>query len=231
MPARTRSTAISSPDLLSEIGKRMLRTGDKYYILFQMLVKTGISCTQLLEKKVSDVRNKDSISYHRQKTNLTAYLPLDEDLKKEIALYTFSMPMDGYLFPANKYNQPLNIYLIQKRLKDISTELQIPEISVRSLMKTYQYNEYIKGGECQKRIKSILHIYSRDALETYFGISLPSEEDITCKELQISMEDIYSKLMETLSHKEGNLTNSQKNEVVSLIQEMEKCLHGMDEPD
>ncbi len=172
MKETSKSPAIDSPALIIEIGDRLLKTGVKYYMLYQMLVKTGISCTQLLEKKVSDVQNKETISYYRQKTYQIDYQPLDKDLQREIALYTYSLPADTYLFPSDKKNKPLNIYLMQKRLHEISLELGIPPITVRSLMKTYQYHEYLKDETSQKKIKQILHLYNQEALESYFGIPL-----------------------------------------------------------
>lgn len=231
MQSMPKSSAIASPELIFEIGKRMLKTGDKYYILYQMLIKTGISCTQLLEKRVSDVRNKSAISYYRQKTNQIEYQSLDEELQRELSLYTHSLPMDAYLFPSNKNNQPLNIYLIQKRLKDISTELQIPIVTVRSLMKTYQYHEYAKGGSRQKRIKHILHLHSTEALESYFGISLPSECNVSCEELVANLNVTHKKLLDAISSNQEGLSNAKKNILASLLQNMNECLHRMEEPD
>lgn len=231
MSSRVKSTALTSPVLINEVGNKLLQTGDKYYILFRLLIETGIPCVQLLRKKVSHVRNADEITYLRQKTNQLEHHSLSDELKRELALYTSAMSPDSYLFPSDTKNKPLNIVLLQTRLADISRELQVSEITVRSLHKTYQYNEYLKGGTARKRIKQILHLYNEEKIEEYFGVSLQKKDAHSLE----SMLTMIQKKQETLSYiiaTQQDSTNPSLYQYLEiLLHDTENCLKQYSEPD
>ncbi len=230
MPSNTRTTVILSPSLIQEVGTRLQKTGDKYYILFHLLIKTGIPCSQFLNKKVSDVRGKKTISYCRRNTNIVENFPLDDELQKELALYTSSMTADSYLFPANSKNTPLSIYLFQRRLSGISEELHIPEIRVRSLIKTYQYQEYLKGGAAQKQIKQILHKGSVKRLETYFGVSLPVTDTLLPETYVSDLNIALQELIDRFQTCQNELTYPEAQAMLSLLDEIRRCKDMFDSP-
>lgn len=222
MPSNTRTTVILSPSLIQEVGTRLQKTGVKYYILFQLLIKTGIPCSQFLNKKVSDVRGKKTISYCRRNTNVVENIPLDDEMQRELALYTSSMAADSYLFPANSKNTPISIYLFQRRLSSISEELHIPEIRVRSLIKTYQYQEYLKGGVAQKQIKQILHKGSKNRLEAYFGAPLPAADTLLPETFMYDLNRGFQDLLECFQNRHNDLTYPEAQALLSLLDEIKR---------
>lgn len=77
----------------------------KYYILFSMGINVGFRVSDVLELKVSDVRNNTHITIVEDKTGKSKKFFINETLKDLLEPYIKPMSDDMYLFESQKINK------------------------------------------------------------------------------------------------------------------------------
>ena len=90
--------------------KRLLReAGDKYLIMFEIGVGTGLQLQDILNLKVKDVLNKNSISVSIGSKNIERSYKVHSSLKKLIKEYTRGKSPESYLITGHSNStEPLS---------------------------------------------------------------------------------------------------------------------------
>lgn len=174
------SRAIVSSQEEKELGSALRKQGFKYYILYRLMIDTGISLNTALSLVVSDLKDKDCLFLHNHPNALEEgyIVHLSNPVKKELTLYLEDKPLTSYVFCAQDNVTPLGPTTFRRTLMDCAEKCDMKNITPLSLKKTYMYHRYLKCGNVTT-IRKELSLPSNRHVYEYFGLapkSIPEEK-------------------------------------------------------
>ena len=88
---------IKDDETLERFKQALRKVDDKYYILFEIGVGTGLQLQEVLKFKNKDIRGKDEIEACIGTKNIKRTFKINKDLKKIILDYTEGKDPEAYL--------------------------------------------------------------------------------------------------------------------------------------
>jgi integrase len=123
----------------------LMKSGYKNYILFFLGINTGLRISDILELKVSDIKDRSHITIKEQKTGKDKRFKINETLKAELDKYITGMKDNEYLFQSQKgTNKPITRVQAYRVLNDAADKVGLTEIGTHTLRKTFGYHFYQK---------------------------------------------------------------------------------------
>lgn len=166
--------AIRNKDLIDKIKTYLKSKNTRNYILFLLGINTGLRISDLLNLKVSDIKN---IIYVREKkTGKENFILLNKSVKKELQKYIITKKYDDYLFSARYTNKKLSRIRAYKILKEIGEVFNINHFGCHSLRKTFGYNFYKKYKDIAA-LMDILNHSQEIVTMRYIGITQEIKDD------------------------------------------------------
>ena len=134
---------IRDKNKISEIKALLLKNNYRDFILFTLGINTGFRISDILEIKVSDVRNKTHIAISEKKTGKLKKAYINSSLKEELDSYIFDMFDDDFLFRSREgENKPISRVRAYQLLTDVAKKVGLDEIGTHTLRKTFGYWHY-----------------------------------------------------------------------------------------
>lgn len=166
---------------IEEMKAGLLKQGYRDYMIFVLGINTGLRISDLLELKVSDVKDKTHILLKEQKTDKTKRFMINSQLKQDIDKYIKGMNDNEYLFQSQKgNNKPISRVQAYRILNQAAASIGLEEIGTHTLRKTFGYWHY-------KQYKDVA------LLQELFNHSAPS---ITLRYIGIN-QDVMDKTIES----------------------------------
>ena len=158
----------------------LLKQGYRDYMLFILGVNTGLRISDLLQLKVSDVKDKTHITIVEGKTDKPKRFLINNQLKQDIDKYIVNMSNDEYLFQSQKgHNKAISRVQAYRILNNVAEKVGLENIGTHTLRKSFGYWHY-------KQNKDVA------LLQQLFNHSAPS---VTLKYIGIN-QDIMDKTIE-----------------------------------
>jgi len=134
---------IKDKEKLEEMEMELLKIGYKNYLMFTIVINTGLSISDILKLKVIDLKNKTLINITDQNTNKINTFRINPMLKVEIDNFIKLMSDEDYLFQSGKKeNQPINSVEAYRVLNIAASTVGLEEIDHHTLRKTFGYWHY-----------------------------------------------------------------------------------------
>jgi integrase len=114
------------------------------YFMFVMGMNTGLRISDLLQLKVTDVKNRSHITITEKKTGKDKRFPINGNLRTEIDAYVAGLDEEDYLFPSKKTDKPITRIQAYRILNDAAAKVGLDEIGTHTLRKTFGYHFYQK---------------------------------------------------------------------------------------
>lgn len=135
---------------IEEMKNELFKKSYRDYMLFVVGINTGLRVSDLLNLKVSDVRERTHILIKEKKTGKIKRFLINEKLKIEIDEYlkylNVEKDQDEYLFLSRKYKKtnprPLSRNQAWHNLKTVAEKVGIEEFGTHSMRKTFGYWHY-----------------------------------------------------------------------------------------
>ncbi len=157
--------------------KRVLReSGTRNLLLFVLGINTGLRVSDLLNLRVRDVKDKESVQIREKKTHKTKKIPIPKEIRVFISEYVERKPLSRYLFKSKKYNKPISRVQAYRIIKDACGVLGIDHTGTHSLRKTFGYHFY-KQTKDIAMLQQILNHSSQDITLRYIGVTQEVIED------------------------------------------------------
>lgn len=154
-----------------DIENYLKKKDDKYYIMFELGIYTGLRISDILKLKVKDVKNKNSISIKEQKTRKQKVFGINPLLKKELKWYCEDKDGEEYLIKSREgYNKSISREMAYKVIKAAGIEVGIYDLGTHSLRKTFGYHFYMKYKDIVLLQKIFNHVDPSITLR-YIGIA------------------------------------------------------------
>lgn len=134
-------------DVIHAIQQDLKNENFRNYLMFEIGIYIGIRISDILNIKVKDIKNKDSLKLREKKTNKEKLMPIPTHLKKEIINYIDSKQLNDneYLFKSRKIKiKPITRVQAYNILKKVAKKYNLENIGTHTLRKTFGYHFYKK---------------------------------------------------------------------------------------
>lgn len=161
---------IRDMDIVLNFADVLRAKSERDYALFMLGIYSGLRVTDILHLKVQDVRGKNNIYLHEQKTGKEKRFPINDDLREILDEYTKDMKEYEYLFQSRQgRNKPITRTRAWDILHKTAAEFGLENIGCHTMRKTFGYFLYQQTKDILL-VKDILN--HADASSTYRYIGL-----------------------------------------------------------
>ncbi len=139
---------IKEDETLENFKKALRKNDDKYYIMFEIGVGTGLQLQDILKFKVKDIAGKSSITVSIGTKNINRTFNIPEDVQKIITEYTANKKPDDYLITGYAGStQPLSREQAYRIFKAAGKSIGIGSIGAQTMRKTFAWRYYKETGD------------------------------------------------------------------------------------
>ena len=215
---------IKDEETLERFKQELRKVDDKYYILFEIGVGTGLQLQEILKFKIKDIRGKESIEASIGTKNIKRIFNIPEDLQEIINKFTEGKDPEAYLIQGHASSSAaLSREQAYRVFKSVGKNMGLNSIGAQTMRKTFAWR-YYKATDDIYYLQNLLNHASPSITYRYIG-EKPSVEVVlkkmTPEENERSRYILYKDeagkkrihaIMETLKYIEGELDNPTNND-------------------
>lgn len=160
---------IKDDETLEKFKQKLREVDDKYYILFEIGVGTGLQLQEILKFKNKDIRGKDSIEASIGTKNIKRMFNIPPDLKEIIEKYTEGKDPDAYLILGHAASSaPLSREQAYRVFKSVGKSIGLNAIGAQTMRKTFAW-KYYKATNDIYYLQNLLNHASPSITYRYIG--------------------------------------------------------------
>ena len=160
---------IKDDETLRMFKDRLKDMDEKYHIMFEIGVGTGMQLQDILKLKVKDVRDKDQIEALIGTKKIKRTFVFSRELKTEIAEYTKGKAADSYLITGHASSgEPLSREQAYRALKSAGRSIGLGSIGAQTMRKTFAWRYYRDTGDIYY-LQNLLNHASPSITYRYIG--------------------------------------------------------------
>lgn len=139
---------IKDDETLERFKQALRKVDDKYYIMFQIGIGTGMALQEILKLKNKDVKGKSSISVSIGAREIMTTYEFSEEDQKIIDELVKGKDSDGYLILGHTNSTaPLSREQAYRVFKAVGQSVGISAIGAQTMRKTYAWRYYKSTGD------------------------------------------------------------------------------------
>lgn len=171
---------ITNYNKINDIEVYLKDRNERDYILFLMLLHTGLRLGDVLKLRIEDVYRKDNIFIKEQKTGKRKEIQISTKLKRELNSYCKNRSSSEYLIKSrNGYNKPIGRVRAYEIIKKVGNVFELNNFACHSLRKTFGRRYFEKYKNIEELRDFFNHSNSTVTLR-YIGL----EQDIINKHVK-----------------------------------------------
>ncbi len=160
---------IKDEETLSKFENTLKSMDDKYYIMFEIGVGTGMQLQDILQLKVKDIRDKDYIEALIGTKKIRRTFRFPEEVKEKISQFTAGKDADSYLILGHASSpEPLSREQAYRALKSAGRKVGLNSIGAQTMRKTFAWRYYKKTGDIYY-LQNLLNHASPSITYRYIG--------------------------------------------------------------
>lgn len=160
---------IKDEETLRRFKEELKQMDDKYIIMFEIGVGTGMQLQDILQLKCGDVRDKDYIEACIGTKKIKRTFRFPEDLKQKINEYTKDRDPDSYLILGHaSSSEPLSREQAYRALKTAGRNIGLSSIGAQTMRKTFAWKYYKSTGDIYY-LQNLLNHASPSITYRYIG--------------------------------------------------------------
>ncbi|MDO5540516.1 MAG: tyrosine-type recombinase/integrase [Eubacteriales bacterium] len=208
---------IKDEETLQRFKEALREVDDKYYILFEIGVGTGMQLQEILKFKNKDIRGKEKIEASIGTKKITRVFDISEELQKIINDYTEGKDPDAYLIQGHTSSQtPLSREQAYRVFKSVGRDMGLNSIGAQTMRKTFAW-KYYKTTNDIYYLQNLLNHASPSITYRYIG-EKPNVEVVLRK-----MTPEENERSRRLLYKDGN-GKKRMEAIIKLFRSLEKEL-------
>lgn len=139
---------IKDDETLTKFKEILRNYDDKYYIMFEIGVGTGLQLQDILKFKVKDIAGKNSITVSIGTKNIKRTFNIPKNVQKIIKDYTKDKKPDDYVITGySGSSQPLSREQAYRIFKSAGKSIGINSIGAQTMRKTFAWHYYKETGD------------------------------------------------------------------------------------
>jgi len=160
---------IKDDETLEKFKKELRTVDDKYYILFEIGVGTGLQLQEILKFKNKDIRGKESIIASIGTKNIKRTFNIPKDLQKIIMDFTEGKDPDAYLILGHASSSAaLSREQAYRVFKSVGKNMGLNAIGAQTMRKTFAWR-YYKATDDIYYLQNLLNHASPSITFRYIG--------------------------------------------------------------
>ncbi|MCD7820194.1 MAG: tyrosine-type recombinase/integrase [Lachnospiraceae bacterium] len=160
---------IKDEETLEKFKAKLREMDDKYYIMFEIGVGTGLQLQEILKFKNKDIRGKESIEACIGTKNIKRTFQIPEELQEIIMNYTEGKDPDAYLILGHASSpSPLSREQAYRALKSAGKSMGLSSIGAQTMRKTFAWRYYKSTGDIYY-LQNLLNHASPSITYRYIG--------------------------------------------------------------
>ncbi len=160
---------IKDEETLNRFKEKLREMDDKYYIMFEIGVGTGMQLQEILKIKNKDIRDKDYIEACIGTKNIKRTFNIPENVKQIIHQYTEGKDPDAYLILGHASSSAaLSREQAYRALKSAGKSLGLNSIGAQTMRKTFAWR-YYKATNDIYYLQNLLNHASPSITYRYIG--------------------------------------------------------------
>ena len=160
---------IKDDETLQKFRDALRSVDDKYYILFEIGIGTGLQLQDILQFKVKDVRGKDMLIAVIGTRQIEQAFPLKPELQAVITDFIDGRDDEEYLITGYaSTNRPLSREQAYRIFKQTGNKIGLKSIGTQTMRKTFAWRYYKETGDIQY-IQNLLNHASPNITFRYIG--------------------------------------------------------------
>lgn len=139
---------IKDEKTLQEFKLRLQEIDQKYYIMFEIGVGTGMQLQDILKLKVKDILNKDELSVEIGTRGMVTTFKVPKELQGLIKDFTKGKPLDSYVITGHPgTNAPLSREQVYRVYRSAGKDVGLSSIGAQTMRKTFAWKYYKETGD------------------------------------------------------------------------------------
>lgn len=234
---------IKDQDTLEKFRQTLRQYDDKYYIMFEIGIGTGLQLQDILKFKIKDILNKTSLTVCIGTKKFERTFNIPESLQSVITDYCKDKSPESYLITGyNGANQPLSREQAYRIFKSVGKSIGINSIGAQTMRKTFAWHYYKETGDIYY-LQNLFNHASPSITYRYIG-EMPNVQVVlkkmTAEENERSRYLLYldgngkrriNKMIATLQDIKNNFDNPENNDsyygkIDCLLSELEEIMNS-----
>lgn len=139
---------IKEEETLRRYKRELRKKGLKYSIMFELGSETGMSLKDLLNLRIKDLKDKDTLTALIGKQNCQISYVLPDALKQDIAKLTAGQDPEEYLFRrSSNHGNALTRETVFRVMKKAGLDAGLRSIGAQTMRKTFAWRYYKRTGD------------------------------------------------------------------------------------
>ncbi len=160
---------IKDDETLRNFKDRLKQMDEKYYIMFEIGVGTGMQLQDILKLQVKDVRSQDFLEVHIGTKQIRRTFTFSEEFKQEIAEFTEGRGDEDWLIIGHASSkEPLSREQAYRALKSAGRSVGLSSIGAQTMRKTFAWRYYKESGDIYY-LQNLLNHASPSITYRYIG--------------------------------------------------------------
>lgn len=173
---------IKDEEKLEKFLDRLGEVDEKYRILFEVGIGTGMQLQEILRLKVKDVRRREVFATMLGTRSIRREFRISQDLRQMIDVFTRDREEEDYLIygHATRKDQPLSREQAYRVLKEAGIRAGIGEVGATTMRKTFAWRYYQRTGDIYY-LQDLLGHISPSVTYRYIGIQPSAKVGVQTK--------------------------------------------------
>lgn len=160
---------IKDEETLKIFEQKLREMDDKYYIMFEIGVGTGLQLQEILKLKNKDVRGKEYLEAYIGTKNIRRTFEIPDEVREVIDDYTEGKDPEGFLILGHSSSSaPLSREQAYRALKSAGKSIGLASIGAQTMRKTFAWRYYKATGDIYY-LQNLLNHASPSITYRYIG--------------------------------------------------------------
>lgn len=162
---------------VKDIADYLKEKNEKYFVMFQIGIYSGLRISDILRLKVRDVRGKDKIKIREKKTGKEKAFPINKALADVLEQYCAGKKDYEYLVPSDRaHNKAVSREYAYRVMHEAGEYFGLYNLGTHTLRKTFGYHFYTQTKDVVLLMRIFNHSSEAQTLR-YIGIEQTTIDD------------------------------------------------------
>lgn len=162
---------------VQDIADYLKTVHEKYYVMYEIGIYSGLRVSDILKLKIRDIRGKDCIRLREKKTRKEKLFPINRELRPVLDQYCEGKPDYMYVVPsARATNKAVSREYAYRVIHEAGEVFGLDNLGTHTMRKTFGYHFYLQTKDIVLLMKILNHSDEKKTLR-YIGIEQSTIND------------------------------------------------------
>ncbi|MCI8533066.1 MAG: tyrosine-type recombinase/integrase [Lachnospiraceae bacterium] len=162
---------------VQDIADYLKTVHEKYYVMYEIGIYSGLRVSDILKLKIRDIRGKDCIRVREKKTRKEKLFPVNRELRPVLDQYCEGKPDYLYVVPsARATDKAVSREYAYRVIHEAGEAFGLDNLGTHTMRKTFGYHFYLQTKDIVLLMRILNHSDEKKTLR-YIGIEQSTIND------------------------------------------------------